>query len=83
MTSAELWIDFTSFICMISSATEQIVGAYRPIKESKNQSLALTLSYFPHFPQHPLTSSQILPLTSMLVYHAGLPLLDLIPWILI
>lgn len=36
MTSAELWIDFTSFICMISSATEQIVGAYRPIKESKN-----------------------------------------------
>lgn len=36
MTSVELWIDLTSVICMISSATEQILGAYQPIKESKN-----------------------------------------------
>lgn len=32
----ELRIDFTSFICVISSATEQILAAYQPIKESKN-----------------------------------------------
>lgn len=36
MTSAALWIDLTSVICVISSATEQILGAYQPIKESKN-----------------------------------------------
>lgn len=35
MTSAELWIDLTSVICVISLATEQILGAYQPIKESK------------------------------------------------
>jgi hypothetical protein len=36
MTSAELRIDLTCLIYVISLATEQILGAYRPIKESKN-----------------------------------------------
>lgn len=36
MTSAKLRIDSTSLISVISLATEQIFGAYQPIKESKN-----------------------------------------------
>lgn len=44
MTSAELWIDFTSVICVISSATEQILGAYQPIKESKNAVTSFFIS---------------------------------------
>lgn len=50
MSSAELWIDLTSLICVISSATEQILGAYRPIKESKN---AVTSFLSPKYTQSP------------------------------